>query len=71
MDIQLCSLAILRAADKLSARWRFALMLVGGVRRWFFLPSLVISVPTLVMWRGGKQAWLTLVSLIIARISRL
>jgi hypothetical protein len=52
-DIELVTLAIRYAGDKLSPRWRFALALLGGVRRWVFLPALVIVVPVLVMYKAG------------------
>merc|ERR1712118_330245 len=52
-DLFLCTIAIARAGEKLSARWRFALTLLCGLRRWVFLPSLVYLVPSLVMILGG------------------
>ena len=53
-DIKLVFLAIRHAGDKLSPRWRFALTLLGGIRRWVFLPTLVLAVPVLVMYKGGE-----------------
>lgn len=52
-DIELVTVAIQHAANKLSPRWRFALSLLGGVRRWVFLPTLVMAVPVLVIMRNG------------------
>ena len=53
-DIELVSLAIRHAGEKLSPRWRYALTLLGGIRRWVFLPGLVAAVPFLVMVKGGE-----------------
>jgi hypothetical protein len=52
-DIKLVTLAIRHAGDKLSSRWRFALTAIGVVRRWVFLPTLVMSVPMLAVYQGG------------------
>lgn len=52
-DIELCRIAIARAGEKLSPRLRLAFNLLGGLRRWVFLPSLVMSIPLLVMVKGG------------------
>ena len=52
-DIELVTVAIQHAADKLTPRWRFALSLLGGIRRWVFLPTLVMAVPMLVVMRSG------------------
>ena len=52
-DIQLCSIAIAHADDKLSKGWRIALSFLLGIRRWVFLPSLVATVPNLVLLKGG------------------
>ena len=46
-------MAIRHAGDRIAPSWRFALSLLGGVRRWVFLPSLVMAVPALVLLRGG------------------
>lgn len=52
-DINLCYLSILRAGDKLSPGWTFALTLLGGVRRWVFLVNMLQTVPFLVTYQGG------------------
>ena len=52
-DIELCSMAVAHAGDKLSKGWRRALSFLLWMRRWVFLPGLVISVPTLVLFKGG------------------
>lgn len=52
-DIYLCQLAIDRASQNLGRGWRLALSIVGGARRWLFLPTLVLVVPTLVSELGG------------------
>jgi hypothetical protein len=52
-DIRLCAIAIAHAGDRLSRSSRLALTLLGGVRRWLFLPALVAAVPILVVSKGG------------------
>ena len=43
----------MHAGDRLSRGSRLALTLLGGVRRWVFLPALVAAVPVLVLFMGG------------------
>jgi hypothetical protein len=52
-DILLCEIATGRVGDRLSTRWRLAFLLIGGTRRWLFLPTLVLTVPILVVTKGG------------------
>ena len=52
-DIELCAMAIRHAGDRIAPVYRFALSLLGGIRRWLFLPALVTSAPMLVLFRGG------------------
>ena len=52
-DIKLCGIAMQRAGDRIAPTWRFVLYLLGGVRRWLFLPALVMVVPMLVLYKGG------------------
>ena len=52
-DIALCGIAIAHAGDRLSRGSRLALALLGGMRRWVFLPILVATVPMLVLLKGG------------------
>jgi hypothetical protein len=52
-DITLCAIAITHVRDQLSRGSRLALTLLGGVRRWVFLPALVGAVPMLVLFKGG------------------
>ena len=52
-DITLCAIAIAHAGDRLSRSSWLALTLLGGVRRWVFLPALVGFVPALVLVKGG------------------
>ena len=54
-DIMLVRMQILQA-DNLSARWRFCLTAVNGVRRWVFLPGLLLTVVGLVVFTGGKAS---------------
>ena len=55
-DIMLVRMQILQAGDKLSARWRFFLTVLNGVRRWVFLPGLLLTVVGLVVFTGGKAS---------------
>ena len=52
-DIALCTIAIKRAGDRLSRGSRLSLTLLGGVRRWLFLPTLMMVVPFLVLAKGS------------------
>ena len=52
-DIELCSMAVAHAGDKLSKGWRLALGFLLWMRRWVFLPALVTTVPFLVLYKGG------------------
>jgi hypothetical protein len=52
-DIELCSMAVAHAGDKLSKGWWLALRFVLWMRRWVFLPILVVNVPFLVLYKGG------------------
>ena len=52
-DIELCSMAVAHAGDNLSKGWRLALGFLLGMRRWVFLPTLVLNVPFLVLFKGG------------------
>jgi hypothetical protein len=46
-------MAIEHAGDRIAPSWRFALSLLGGVRRWLFLPTLAATAPYLVTVKGG------------------
>eukprot|EP01051_Picozoa_sp_SAG22_P006936 SAG22_NODE_470_length_10142_cov_13.947227_10_plen_456_part_00 len=52
-DIELCSMAVAHAGDKLSKGWRLALGFLLWMRRWVFLPPLVMNVHGLVLYKGG------------------
>ena len=52
-DIELCAIAIRHASDRIAPAYRFALSLLGGMRRWLFLPTLVSAAPILVQFKGG------------------
>jgi hypothetical protein len=52
-DIELCATAIRHAGDRIAPAYRFALSLLGGIRRWTFLPTLVAAAPVLVLIKGG------------------
>ena len=46
-------MAIRHAGDRIAPAYRFALSLLGGIRRWTFLPTLTLAAPTLVLVKGG------------------
>ena len=46
-------MAIRHAGDRIAPAYRFALSLLGGIRRWTFLPTLVAAAPILVLYKGG------------------
>ena len=52
-DIQLCSMAVVQAGDKLSKGGRLALSFMLWMRRWLFLPSVIGTVPLLVLIKGS------------------
>ena len=52
-DITLVSMAIEDAGDALPKKWRRALTVMNGVRKWVFLPGLMITVIGLVVFTGG------------------
>eukprot|EP01045_Picozoa_sp_COSAG04_P010169 COSAG04_NODE_615_length_11914_cov_12.688447_10_plen_512_part_00 len=52
-DIEICSMAVAHAGDRLSKGWRLALGFLLWMRRWLFLPGLVMNVPALVLYKGG------------------
>ena len=52
-DIELCATAIRHAGDRIAPAYRFVLSLLGGMRRWTFLPTLVAAAPMLVLFKGG------------------
>ena len=46
-------MAIRHAGDRIAPTYRFVLSLLGGIRRWTFLPTLVVTAPVLVGLKGG------------------
>lgn len=52
-DIELVKIAIKLAGKKLNPYIRFFFMLLGGMRRWLFLPALVMTTPVIVVIQGG------------------
>ena len=52
-DIQLVSVAVEQAGDKLGHCWRNALRVLNGARRWVFLVLLVANIPLLIVMKGG------------------
>jgi hypothetical protein len=51
-DVELCHIAAQHHA-KLSSNWRLAFSLINLLRRWLFLPFLMMVVPVLLMYLGG------------------
>ena len=54
-DIELCSVAANHAGEKLSHSWRVSLHVVCAIRRWAFLPTLCMTVPLLLMYKGADS----------------
>ena len=52
-DIELCLVALDRADPPLPAGWRLALRGLSIVRRYTFLPMLIMAVPAVVVAQGG------------------
>jgi hypothetical protein len=56
-DVELVSIAIRHSAHKLSPL-RFFFSFLGGMRRWLFLPALVMTTPIVVIIEGATNALL-------------
>eukprot|EP01045_Picozoa_sp_COSAG04_P019726 COSAG04_NODE_1944_length_5162_cov_4.060020_3_plen_504_part_00 len=52
-DIKLIGIAVTHAGENLGAAWRWAFAFVGGVRRWLFLPSVILAAGILIVAEGG------------------
>lgn len=52
-DIELVAMAVRQADDRLSCGSRLALTFLSGIRRWMFLPTMLMIVPGLVLLQGG------------------
>ena len=52
-DIRLCTLAVEHADSKLSVGWRVTLRVINLIRRWTFMPVLLVAIPFTVMFQGG------------------
>ena len=52
-DIELCRLAAVHGRDELARGWRTMLGAIGFVRRWIFLPLVMVSMVTMVLYRGS------------------
>eukprot|EP01052_Picozoa_sp_SAG31_P021187 SAG31_NODE_1626_length_7710_cov_28.409933_2_plen_80_part_00 len=52
-DIRLVSIAIEQAGDNLSKQWAIGMAGISFVRRWLFLPGLIIVALRLVYINGG------------------
>ena len=52
-DIELCRLAVAHGRDGLSSTWRIALQLIAYLRRWYFLPTVLVCITVMVRFRGG------------------
>ena len=53
IDIKLVGLSTHHAGENLTQGWRRAIVVLNGVRRWTFLPELVLSVLSLVVFDGA------------------
>jgi hypothetical protein len=54
-DIELCALTVTRASAKVQSGVRCAVTVLNGVRRWVFLPNLLVTIAPLV-WMQGADA---------------
>ena len=54
-DIKLVTAAMNQAGDRLGKGWRIALKFLNGVRRYVFLPSVLMNVSNLVLHKGGDS----------------
>jgi hypothetical protein len=52
-DIEICTLTVSRASAGAQAGVRFAITLLNGVRRWVFLPNLLVDIAPLVCTQGA------------------
>ena len=75
-DIELCSMAVAHAGDKLSKGWRLALGFLLWMRRWVFLPTLVMNVPMLVLavlggvaGRSWGGVWLPILAFLLGGVA--
>jgi hypothetical protein len=58
-DIELVGIAVAQAGDRIRPNMRRAFTLLSLIRRWVFLPALLMTVPWLVMFKGGKRAFVS------------
>ena len=56
-DIELVGIAVAQAGDRIKPNMRRAFTLLSAIRRWLFLPVLMMTVPWLVMFKGGERAF--------------
>jgi hypothetical protein len=59
-DVFLCLLTLEHKRENVGTGWRVAITVLCGVRRWVFLPSLLVDVTMLVITRGGDALNLAL-----------
>ena len=52
-DIELCRLAVAHGRDELAPGQRLTLGVIAFVRRWCFLPLVILSMVTMVLYRGS------------------
>ena len=52
-DIELVSMGVRQAEARLGCGWRLGLTFLNGIRRWMFLPTMLLIVPGLVLLQGG------------------
>jgi hypothetical protein len=56
-DIELVGIAVAEAGDKIRPNMRRAFTLLSGIRRWVFMPALLMTVSWLVMFNGGERTF--------------
>lgn len=56
-DVELVDIAVAKAGAKIGPNMRRCFTLLSAVRRWVFLPALLMTVPWLVMFSGGEHSF--------------
>ena len=61
-DTQFCLTMIKRRAENAGAVWVVGLKLIGGLRRWTFVPGMLVAVVNLVAIQGGVRSFCIIAS---------
>lgn len=64
-DVTLTAIALIRTQSEISSGWRVAAEILNAARLYMFLPSLVLCVPFLVLFKGGDSLSLCFNSLAV------